>query len=429
MNKMNIGLFGYGVVGRGVVKYLAKFRGRYKKQYNTDFVLKTICDRSIDKKDTSKAKSARLTKNIDDILNDPSIDVLVELIGGMQPAKQIVTKALKKGKHVITANKGLIAAHGKELFAVAKANNCFLYYESAVGAGIPIIKTISEGVAGNQYNGVYGIINGTCNFILDEMSAKNLSFEKALKLAQYKGYAETDPTMDINGMDATYKLAILIKLAFGKFINVKDIYTEGIEHISHDDIEAANNLGLSIKLLAIAKRVDGKVEARVHPTLIAKKHPLASIRGVFNGVFLETRPLGKILLSGEGAGQYAAASGIISDLINLISHDESKKLYCNDNADVDLNLGELADVETKFYLRFDATDKPGVLSEITSILGKAGISINSVTQKIHTKTQHVPVIMLTEFTTERKLRAALAKIARLKNIQGKPVAIRMEKLN
>ncbi len=428
MNKINIGLFGYGVVGQGVVKYLSKFRSEYKKKYNTDFVLKTLCDRSYTKKDTGKLKSTKLTKNINDILNDESIDVLIELIGGMQPAKDVVVRALKKGKHVVTANKGLIAAHGKELFALAKANNCFLYYESAVGAGIPIIKTISESIAGNTYNGVYGIINGTCNFILDEMANKGLTFEEALKLAQDNGYAEADPPLDINGMDATYKLAILVNLAFGKFINVKDIYTEGIDHLSHDDIEAANSLDLSIKLLAIAKNVDGKIEARVHPTLISKSHPLASIHGVLNGVFLDTAPLGNILLSGEGAGQYAAASGVISDLINLISHDASKTLYCNDEKEVALKLSKLDDVETKFYLRFMAMDRPGVLSEITGILGKAGIGINSVTQKVHGQAKHVPVIMLTEPATERKLRSALSKIGKLKNIKGKPVAIRMEKL-
>ncbi|MFT5387731.1 MAG: homoserine dehydrogenase, partial [Candidatus Omnitrophota bacterium] len=374
------------------------------------------------------SKTTKLTKNIDDIINDDSIDVLIELIGGMNPSKQVVIRALSRGKDVITANKGLIASCGQELFALARKNNCFLYYESAVGAGIPIIKTISEGIAGNLYNGVYGIVNGTCNFILDEMASKNLTFADALKLAQDKGYAESDPTLDINGMDATYKLAILINLAFGKFIDVKDIYTEGIDHLSHDDIEAAESLNLSIKLLAIAKEVDGKVEARVHPTLIKKSHPLASINGVLNGVFLDTTPLGNILLSGEGAGQYAAASGVVSDLINLVSHDANKELYCNEDKETVREISKLDDVETKFYLRFQATDKAGVLSEITGLLGKANIGINSVTQKMHTKAKYVPVIMLTETTTERKLRGALDKIGKLKNIKVKPVAIRMERL-
>ncbi len=428
MNKIHVGLIGYGVVGQGVVQFLHKNETSLKNKFGSEFLLKTLCDRSIHKKNTKGLGKTVLTKNIQDVLNDPSIDVVIELIGGKNPAKQIIVDALKSGKHVITANKDLIANHGKELFASAKKHHCHLYFESAVGAGIPIIKTITEGIVGNQFNGIYGIINGTCNFILDEMTRKDYTFEKALADAKTKGYAESDPTLDINGMDSTHKLAILIYLAFGKAMKVKNIYTEGITHISHDDIEYATSLNLTIKLLAIAKKTNGAIEARVHPTLISNEHPLASIHSIYNAVYLDADPLGNILLSGEGAGQMAAASGVISDLINLTAQGNEANLYCNLLDEENLTIRPIDEIQTKFYLRFMATDKPGILGKITSILGKQGIGINSVTQKAHNQAATVPVIMLTDYTTEKKLKVALNKIHKLAVIKSKPVAIRMEKL-
>ncbi|VAX35770.1 Homoserine dehydrogenase [hydrothermal vent metagenome] len=428
MNKINIGLIGYGIVGQGVAQILHKQKKTFKNKFHTEFVLKTICDRSIHKKNTQFFKKTCLTKNSSVVLNDDTIDVVIELIGGKELAKTIVESALKSGKHVITANKDLIANHGKELFALAKKYNTKLYFESAVGAGIPIIKTITEGIAGNSFNGLYGIINGTCNFILDEMTHKNLTFETALQDAQEKGYAESDPTLDINGMDTTHKLAILIYCAFGRFIKVKDIYTEGIEHISHDDIEYATSLNLSIKLLAIAKKHDNSIEMRVHPTLISNDHPLASVNSIYNAVYLNADPLGNILLSGEGAGQMAAASGVISDLTNLASQGNNAALYCNNtDENTQLTVQKIDDSQTEFYLRFMATDKPGVLAQVTSILGEHGIGINSVTQKAHNPAATVPVIMLTDYTTEKILRTALNKIHKLTAIKSKPVAIHMEK--
>ena len=429
MKKVRIGLIGYGVVGQGVVKFLTKNKTPLKNKFGTEFILKTLCDRSIHKKNTKGLGKTVLTTHIQEVLDDVDIDVVIELIGGKNPAKHIVASALKNGKHVITANKDLIANQGKELFALAKKHNSYLYFESAVGAGIPIIKTISEGIVGNQFKGLYGIINGTCNFILDEMTQKDCTFEEALADAQKKGYAESDPTLDINGMDSTHKLAILIYLAFGKSMKVKDIYTEGITHISHDDIEYATRLNLTIKLLAIAKKIKGRVEARVHPTLISNKHPLASINSIYNAIYLDADPLGNVLLSGEGAGQMAAASGVISDLINVASQGQDSNLYCNIFEEEDLTVSSIDEIQTKFYLRFMATDKPGILGKITSILGEQKIGINSVTQKAHNSASIVPVIMLTDYTTEKKLKVALNKIHKLAVIKSKPVAIRMEKLS
>lgn len=429
MRKINIGLIGYGVVGAGVIKFLQKRQNYIRDKYRVEFVVRTICDRSIHRKDTRGLGSVKLTKKIADVLDDRSTEVVIELIGGLHPAKEIVTTALRRGKHVVTANKVLIAHYGKELFQLAKKQNRQLYFESSVGAGIPIIKTITEGMVGNTYNRIYGIINGTCNFILTEMTKNNLSFTKALKLAQEKGFAESNPTLDINGMDSTHKLAILAYLAFGKFVKVSDIYTEGITHISHDDIAYAESLNLTIKLLAIAKRYENIVEARVHPTLISKSHPLASISGIYNAFYLNANPLGDVLLSGEGAGQMAAASGVVSDLLNLASRGADANLLCNLYSEApNFRIRKIDQIKTRFYIRFMATDKTGVLGKITSVLGRYGIGLNSVTQPAHTAAWAVPVVMLTDYTMEKNVRLALKKIWELPIVKSKPVAIRMEKL-
>lgn len=431
MRRINIGLIGYGTVGAGVVKFLQKRQNYIRDKYKVEFVLRAICDRSIRKKDTRGLGATRLTTKISDVLDDKDIEVVVELIGGLHPAKEIVATALCHGKHVVTANKVLIASHGKELFRLAKQQNRQLYFEASVGAGVPIIKTITEGMVGNTYNRIYGIINGTCNFILTEMTRNNLSFSKALKLAQEKGFAESNPALDINGMDSAHKLAILAYLAFGKFVKVSDVYTEGITHISHDDIAYAESLNLTIKLLAIAKRYENVVEARVHPTLISKEHPLASINGIDNAFYLNANPLGDVLLSGEGAGQMAAASGVISDLLNLASRapGADANLLCNLFSEApNFRIRKIDQIKTRFYIRLMATDKPGVLGKITGVLGRYGIGINSVTQRAHMAAWAVPVVMLTDYTMEKNLRLALEKIYKLSIIKSKPVAIRMEKL-
>lgn len=429
MRKINIGLIGYGVVGSGVVQLLRKREMFIRDKFGTEFILKAVCDRSIRRKDTRGLSKAYLTTNPQKILDDPSIEVVIELIGGLKPAREIVMGAIKRGKHVITANKELIANYGRELFRLAREKNCYFYFESSVGAGIPIIKGITEGMAGNKFSSFYGIINGTCNFILSEMTRSNLSFSKALEEAQRRGFAESNPSLDISGKDSAHKLAILAYLAFGKFISVQDIYTEGITQISHYDIEHAETLNLTIKLLAIAKKAEKKVEARVHPTLISKDHPLASINGIYNAVYLNARPLGNILFSGEGAGQMTAASGVVSDLINFASKGKGSILLSNLYTEAPrTKIRKIDEIKTKFYIRFMATDKPGVLSKISGILGRHGISINSVTQKAHVRKSTVPVIMLTDYTTEKMMRLALNKIYQLPLVKSKPVAIRMENL-
>ncbi len=429
MKKITLGLVGFGTVGSGVVKFLQDRRSFIRDRFGIDFFLKSICDRSIDKKINKTIEKCSLTTQWEELVKDPMIDVIVELIGGVNPAKEIVVNALRKKKHVVTANKELIASLGQKLFEEAHQNGRNIYYESSVMAGVPIIRTLTEGIVGNRVKGLYGIINGTCNYILTEMTDKGYSFEHALADAKNYGYAESDPTLDINGMDATYKLAILVNLAMGKFISVKDIHTEGIAHIAHDDIEHAESLGLNIKLLAIAKQHGQEIEARVHPTLIPKDHPLAIIDGVDNAIFVETDPLGDIFLAGQGAGKMSAASGVISDLLNIAVNEGSDARsnlanLAHDTADLRMRM--IDDIMTKFYIRIMAIDKPGVLSQITGILGQHEIGINSFTQKAHNRASTVPVIMLTEPAPEKKVRLALEQLHKLPVVKSKPVAIRME---
>lgn len=431
MTKLQLGLIGYGNVGSGVVK-LIKQKSKYiKNKFGLSFEFRAICDLTFKHQKPSGLSKTLLTTEADQIINDPKIDIVIELIGGLHPAKEFVLASLKNGKHVVTANKALIAEYGKELFQRAHQYGKNIYFETAVQAGVPIIKTLTEGLAGNQFQGIYGIINGTCNYILSEMSTNSLSFDKAVKKAQASGFAETDPTLDVNGMDSAYKLAILIYLAFGKFLKPKTIYREGITHIAEQDIDFAEKMGLTIKLLAIAKKENDQIEARVHPTLIDNNHPLASINGVLNAVLMEADPLGDILLSGEGAGQFAAASGVVSDLINLVTrqHNEADSFIGNYYTEASgLTVKNINSIMTKFYLRFMAVDEPGVLSKISGILGQHGISINSVSQQEKNRSSMVPLIMITDYAPEKKLRLALDKIQKLSIVKSKPVAIRIENL-
>ncbi len=431
MAKLNIGLIGYGVVGSGVIKLLTERKNFIKQKFNTEFVFKKVCDRSIRYKRIPGLKRNILTTNYRDVINDPEIDVVIELIGGMNPAKEIILSALKSGKHVVTANKEVLAHYGKELFKEALKRNRDIYFEASVGAGIPIIKSITEGLAGNKFSGLYGIINGTSNFILSEMTKTGCTFKHALQEAQERGYAESNPVLDVSGMDSAHKLAILVFLALGKSVKIDNIYVEGITEISHLDIEHAQSLKLVIKLLAIAKKVHNELEVRVHPTLIPRNHPVASVNGIYNAIFLNTNPVGDILLYGEGAGQMTAASGVVSDLINLAtrSHEGSNaRIYGLTKELSKMRLRKIDNVETKFYIRFMAIDKPGILSRIAGILGKHGISIASVTQKVRRHASAVSVIMLTHYAKERMVRLALEKISKLSIVKSNPVAIRMEKL-
>jgi len=431
MKKINLGLIGFGNVGSGVIKLLTERKNFIKEKFHTDIVLKKICDKIIHKRDTRGLPQNILTKNFQDVTRDKDIDVIIELIGGMHPAEEIMREALKNGKHVITANKELLAHKGKELFHQAIRQGKNIYFETAVGAGTPLINMITDGLAGNKFHSVYGIINGTCNFILSEMTRNNLTFGEALLEAQKRGFAESNPRLDITGMDSAHKLAILAFLCFGKFVSLSDMHVEGISHISPADIEFAKSMNLTIKLLGIAKKTNDQLEVRVHPTLISEGHPLASVSGVYNAIFLDTNPQGKILLYGQGAGQFSAASGVVSDLLNLAARQDYKTIHRIMRMDKEaksLKLRKIGNIHTRFYLRLMVIDKPGVLAKISGILGHYGVSIASMTQKGRNKASAVPIIMLTHHAQEQKIRLALEKITRLNIVKSKPVAIRMENL-
>ena len=430
MKKLNLGLIGYGVVGSGVVKILNERKNFIKKKFNAELNIKTICDRSIHKKKVPGSRKILLTTSYRKVIEDKDIDVVIELIGGLDPAEQIMFGALKNGKHVVTANKELLAHKGKELFSEAIKRRRNIYFEAAVCAGIPLISSITEGLAGNRFNGLYGIINGTCNFILSEMANDRCSFAYALKEAQRRGYAESNPTLDISGMDTAHKLTILVYLALGRFIKIKDIHVEGIEQISSLDIDYAQSVHHVIKLLAIAKKEHKKLELRVQPTLIHRRHPLASVNGIFNAIFLNTDPVGDILLYGQGAGQMPAAAGVVSDLINLASRDGGDAIIRTGSLSRELSkirLRKIDEIETEYYIRLQVLDQPGVLSQISGILGRHDVSIASLTQKGRSRSAGVPIIMTTHEAKERMVRLALEKIGRLSCIKDKPVAIRMEK--
>ncbi len=431
MKKLNLGLIGCGTVGAGVLKLLKDRQSYFKQRFDAEFELVSVCDLMIQKKDLALPRKVNKTKNFKDLIADPDIDVIIELIGGVHPAREIILDALKSKKHVITANKAVLADCGKEIFQQAVKNKRHVYFESSVGAGTPLINSIVEGLAGNRFKGLYGIINGTCNYVLSEMTKNQRTFNEALERAKEKGYAESNPTLDINGMDSAHKLAILVFLALGKSIHINDIYVEGINHISRLDIEYAQSLNLTIKLLAIAKKIKDHIEVRVHPTLISNEHPLASISDVFNAVYLDTDPLGEVLLSGQGAGQMAAAMGVISDLIKLAAQQENLPLQLLGKiiqSQSRLKVGKIGNIETEYYIRLMVIDRPGVLSAISGILGRYGISIASLNQKIRKQASTVPIVMLTHHAKERKLMLALEKIAKLSSVKSKPVAIRMEKL-
>lgn len=431
MKKINIGLIGFGNIGSGVVKILREKRALLSEKTGLDITIRKICDQDITSKRNISVDKAMLTRNPKDIINDPQIDIMVELIGGIHPAQEFILEALKKGKNVVTANKALLALHGQELFMEASEKGKNIYFEASVGAGIPIIKSLREGLVANRFNSILGILNGTSNYILSSMSKDNCTFSDALKEAKKKGFAEKDPTLDIEGMDSAHKLALLTYLAFGKMVNIRDIFIEGISRISLADVNYAKELGFEIKLLAIAQREEQDLEVRVHPTLIPQDHLLSSVDGVFNAIYVEGDLAGDLLFYGPGAGQLSAASAVVSDIVDLTKDIKAGLFRPMMNTVLDKSVKRLRRIDdtlSRYYIRFTALDRPGVLAKISGILAKFGISISSVTQKEKSKAQTVPIVMIIYEAKEKDLRAALNMIDRLDAIKEKSVAIRMEEV-
>ena len=426
MKKIHVGLIGLGTIGRGVYKALLYNKMFFREKYDVDVVLFKACDKDARARRKLDIPSSLFTTNYQDIVRAKNVDVVIELIGGIVPAKDIILRSLRSGKNVITANKALLAEELPAILKIAHTNKVQVRFEASVCGGIPIIKSLSEGLAINRIDSIFGIINGTSNFILSKMSEQGCSFSEALHEAKKKGYAEANPSLDIKGRDAAHKLGILAYLAFGRFIPQKNIYVKGIEEISPIDVQYAKELGLKIKPLAIAKRIDTHVlEMRVHPTLIPNEHPLASVSDIFNAVFIHGGLVGDLLFFGKGAGQKPTTSAVMSDLIDLLS--EGKSFKHRESTSIK-KVKKIDDIRSKYYIRFTVIDKPGVLAKISGILAKYNISIASVNQKEKGKARVVPVVILTHEAREKEIRMALEKIDSLAMIRKKSVVIHREEI-
>jgi homoserine dehydrogenase len=373
-----------------------------------------------------------LTTDAQKVLNDPEIDMVIEMIGGEGIAKNLMLQAINNGKHIVTANKALLAAHGNELFAAAAQEGVDLAFEASVGGCMPTIKSMRESLVGNHIKSMSGILNGTCNYILSKIEDEGISFEEALAEAQNQGYAEADPTLDVGGFDTAHKIAILAALAYGMEINLKDVFIEGISRITPLDIEFAGQFGYRIKLLAISKIQDHRVEARVHPTMIPIKNLLASISGTVNAITISGDAVGDILLYGHGAGMMPTASAVVSDIVdiarNILSGTARRipPLSYQRESISRIPVLSIDDLVTHYYFRFAAMDRPGVLSTISGILGKYDISIQSVHQKGRKTNGSVPLVMLTHRAKEADVKQALAEIRDLNVVSDEPVLIRIE---
>ena len=428
--KVNVGLIGFGTVGAGVARALLE-KGRWLEQrIGARVVLRRVCDKDFRRSRGFRLPPGLTTSDASTILRDPEIHIVVELIGGLEPAKSFIVEALRRGKHVVTANKALLAHAGRELFTAAARAHADLCFEASVGGGIPIIKALREGLIANDLDAILGIVNGTSNYILTQMREKHLSFHEALMEAKHHGYAERNPSLDINGFDASHKLAILTLLGFGVQVRPSDIHVEGISNISQADIQYADELGYCIKPLAIAKQVDHELEVRVHPTLLAKTHLLANVNGVYNAIYVHGDLVGSTLFYGRGAGQNPAASSVVADIADVarnIASGINQRLPLNRRPDSGIRrLRRMGDIETRYYMRFLATDKPGVLARIAGILGRHHISIASVHQKERRAARVVPVVMMTHEAKESNVRRALQAIDRLGFVKQPTVAIRTE---
>lgn len=432
MKKISLGLIGFGTIGTGLVKLLQENGELIAGRLGAKIDLKRIADIDIQRSRGIPVDTALLTTDAGDILNDPGIDIVVELMGGYEPARTFILAALSQGKHVVTANKALLATHGDEIFQSAMRHGVNIGFEASVGGTIPIIKTVKESLIANRILSISAIMNGTANFILTKMTDEGKAFAVVLKEAQALGFAEADPAYDVEGIDAAHKLAILLSLAYGKKVLLEDLYREGITRISEQDIEFAHELGYRIKLLAIAIQRDQEVEARIHPTMIPFDHLLANVNGNFNAFHIIGDAADSVFLYGQGAGMMPTASAVVSDIVD-IARDVLKGIsgripprVLHEEIIEDIRLLPFDQIRTNYYFRFSAVDRPGVLSRISGILGENNISIAAVIQKGRKQGGAVPVVMTTYKARELDVRRAMEDIDRLDVVMGKTMLIRIE---
>lgn len=435
MNVLKVGLLGIGTVGGGTYNVLTRNQADISRRIGKQINIVQVADRNLDLAKQVTGGKVALTDDAFAVVNNPEIDVVVELIGGYTIAKELVLKAIENGKHVVTANKALLAVHGNEIFKAAAAKGVIVAYEAAVAGGIPIIKALREGLSANKIEWVAGIINGTTNFILTEMREKGLAFADVLGEAQRLGYAEADPTFDVEGIDAAHKLTIMASIAFGMPMQFDKAYTEGITKLTSKDIKYAEELGYRVKLLGISKKTDAGVELRVHPTLIPEKRLIANVNGAMNAVVVKGDAVGPTLYYGAGAGAEPTASAVLADLVDIAraqgTQAEQRVAYLGVQLDQQQTLPILpiAEVSSAYYLRMRVLDKPGVLAEVTKILGDAAISIDAMMQKEPQDGEsEADIVILTHVTIEKNMDAAIAAIEGLSAIDGKVTKIRMEEL-
>lgn len=432
---IKIGLLGLGTVGGGTVTVLRRNAVLIAARAGRRLEIAVATAQNLAKPRSLDLSGIDLVENPQDVVDDPRIEIVAELIGGIEPARSLVLRAIKNGKHVVTANKALIALHGNEIFAQAQAHGVTVAFEAAVAGGIPVIKVMREALAGNDILSLAGIINGTCNFILSAMSDAGRDFSEVLNEAQRLGYAEADPSFDIDGIDAAHKLTILAALAFGIPLQFNKVYVEGIRDITRHDVQYAERLGYRIKHLGIARQVDAGIELRVHPTLVPARQPIARVNGVMNAVMVRGDAAGPVLLSGAGAGAEATASSVVADLVDvaraLTSDPENRVPHLAFQPDTleDLPVLAIDDIETAYYLRLMAADQPGVLADVTRILSDRGISIEAIIQLEHdTELAVVPIVILTHRIMERAMNDATRAIEQLSAIHARVMRIRVETL-
>jgi homoserine dehydrogenase len=436
MKPINVGLLGIGTVGGGTWTVLTRNQEEITRRAGRPIQITVVADRDTERARALTGGAAKVTADAFEVVRDPDIDIVVELIGGYTIAKELVLEAIAHGKHVVTANKALLAVHGQEIFAAAQAKGVMVAFEAAVAGGIPIIKAVREGLTANRIEWVAGIINGTTNYILSEMRDKGLTFDEALADAQRLGYAEADPTFDIEGVDAAHKITLLAAIAFGIPVQFDRVHIEGITKLTADDIRYAEALGYRIKLLGITKRKADGFELRVHPTLIPTKRLIANVEGVMNAVVVKGDAVGATLYYGRGAGAEPTASSVIADLVDVTrlhtADPEHRVPHLAFRADQlsDTPILPISEVESAYYLRLRVQDRPGVLADITRILADQGISIDAMLQKEPSEGEHqANIIILTHVTREKHVDAAIARIEALDSTVGSVTRLRLEELN
>jgi homoserine dehydrogenase len=435
MKPIKVGLLGIGTVGGGTWTVLARNQEEISRRAGRAIEISVVADKEVEKAKKLTAGKARVTADAFEVVRDPEIDIVIELIGGYGVAKDLVLAAIENGKHVVTANKALLATHGNEIFAAAQKKDTMVAFEGAVAGGIPIIKALREGLTANRIEWIAGIINGTSNFILSEMREKGLPFDAVLKEAQKRGYAETDPTFDIEGVDAAHKLTIMAAIAFGIPMQFDKCYKEGIARLTQEDIRYAEQLGYRIKLLGITKHVKDGIELRVHPTLIPARRLIANVEGVMNAVLVYGDAVGPTLYYGAGAGAEPTASAVVADLVDITrlhtadpDHRVPHLAFQPDRLS-NIKILPMEEVVTSYYLRMRVHDRPGVLADITRILADASISIGAMIQREPAEgEEQVDIIMLTHQTREKNVNAAIKKVEALPVVSGKVTRIRLEEL-